>query len=95
MIKALKKNTSILFYYENDVKKIGAHPRLSGNCSRLFGDCSRLSGNCSRLSGDCSGLSGDCSGIYGDLDACNLTAEERATRVDINDLIEKEVKGDE
>ena len=78
MIKALRKNTSILFYYENDVKKIGASPGLYGNCSGLYGDCSNLYGDCSRLSGN--------------LDDCNLTVEERTTGVDINNLIKEEAE---
>ena len=62
-------------------------PALTGQHPDLSGDCSRLSGDCSRLSGDCSDLSGDCSGLSGGLDACGITAEERAKGVDIASLI--------
>ena len=46
-----------------------------------------LTGRHPDLSGDCSGLSGDCSDLSGDLDACGITAEDRAAGVDIASLI--------
>ena len=39
------------------------------------------------LSGDCSGLSGNCSDLRGDLDECEITEEERATGVNIEELV--------
>ena len=57
-----------------------AKPALTGRHPDLSGDCSGLSGDCSDLSGDCSDLSGD-------LDACGITAEDRAAGVDIASLI--------
>ena len=46
-----------------------------------------FTGQRSGLWGDCSGLWGDCSGLSGDLDACGITAEDRAKGVDIVSLI--------
>jgi len=48
-----------------------------------------LSGGCSGLGGDCTGLEGDCTGISGDLDMCDITDKERASGVEIEDLIFK------
>jgi len=41
------------------------------------------------LGGDCTGLEGDCTGISGDLDMCDITDKERASGVEIEDLIFK------
>ena len=41
----------------------------------------------SELYGDCSNISGNCTDISGNLDDCELTDKERATGVDIKDLI--------
>ena len=46
-----------------------------------------LTGQHPGLRGDCSGLSGNCSGLSGGLDACGITAEERAKGVDIAALV--------
>ena len=46
-----------------------------------------LTGQHPGLWGDCSDLRGDCSGLWGDLDACGITAEDRAKGVDIASLV--------
>ena len=79
MKKALTKTQS-LYYVVNGLRVEGPH-------SDLRGDCSGLSGNCSDLSGNCSGLGGDCSGLGGDLDECEITEEERATGIDVEELV--------
>ena len=57
------------------------------NGLRVEGPYSDLRGDCSGLRGDCSGLGGDCSGLGGDLDECEITEEERATGVNIEELV--------
>jgi len=75
MNKPLKKNQSVLYWFDADGnKQYGSNPRLlgtinpslRGNCSGLHGNCSGLRGNCTGLHGNCSGLRGDCTGLYGD-----------------------------
>ena len=72
MKKALTK-TPPLYHVVNGEKVDGPHTELYGDCSGLYGDCS--------------GLRGDCSGLGGDLDECEITEEERATGVNIEELI--------
>ena len=60
---------------------------LRGDCSYLEGDCTNLRGDCSCLEGDCTNLRGDCTGLSGDLNDCEITDDERAKGIDINDLI--------
>ena len=79
MKKALTKTQS-LYHAVNGL-------RVEGPYSDLRGDCSGLRGDCSGLRGDCSGLGGDCSGLGGDLDECEITEEERATGVNIEELV--------
>ena len=75
MNKPLKKNQSVLYWFDADGnKQYGSNPRLlgtinpslHGDCTLLYGDCSGLHGDCTRLRGDYIGLHGDCSGLYGD-----------------------------
>ena len=93
MKKALTKTQS-LYRVVNRLRVEGPHSGLRGdcsglrgNCSGLGGDCSGLRGDCSGLSGNCSGLRGDCSGLGGDLDECEITEEERATGIDVEELV--------
>ena len=65
----------------------GPHARMLGDCSGLRGNCTLLWGDCSGLKGDCSGVSGDCTTAKGNLDSCDLTDEERAFGVSIDDLM--------
>ena len=62
---------------------------IEGPNLNMSGDCSGLTGNCSVLRGDCTGLKGDCTGISGDLDMCDITDKERASGVEIEDLVFK------
>ena len=39
------------------------------------------------LTGDTSGLWGDCSGLWGNLDDCEIIGSERATGINIADLV--------
>ena len=43
--------------------------------------------NRKQVEGPHSGLRGDCSGLRGDLDECEITDEDRATGVNIEELI--------
>ena len=93
MKKALTKKTE-LHHYKNGVRIKGAKKNMSGNCGELSGDCSGLRGECSGLSGECSELRGkcselwgDCSGLSGNLDDCEITEEERAKGINIQDLV--------
>ena len=74
------------------MKKALTKQKLVGQHSELYGDCSRLSGDCTGISGDCSGISRDCSELSGNFDDCEITSEERAKGININDLIKEGVK---
>ena len=89
MKRMLRKQKAELYYYERDIKKMGAHANVTGNISRLTGNISRLTGDISAgLTGDISGLTGNISGkIEGDIDLCEITDGERRKGIDIEDLI--------
>jgi hypothetical protein len=57
------------------------------NDTSYWGDLSNITGDLSCISGDLSCISGDLSGIRGNLYDCEITPEERANGIDINDLI--------
>ena len=86
MKKALRKSVG-LYHIVNGERVAGSYLGLSGDCTELWGDCSGLRGDCSGLRGSCSGLWGDCSGLSGNLDECEITDEERAAGVVIEELI--------
>ncbi len=94
MKKALKKTIHRLYHHNDDENEVdGPNSKLTGDTSKIFGDCCGLSGDVSGLSGDVSGLrgdvsglSGDVSGLRGDVDDCDLTDEERAVGVKVQDL---------
>ena len=92
MIRKLEKismTKAIYHYNEFGEKVFGITRKMSGDSTGLRGDCSDLIGDCTGLVGDCSMLIGDCTGISGDLDMCDITDEERASGVNIADLILK------
>ena len=53
----------------------------------LSGDMSGISGDLSGIRGNVSGIRGNVSGISGNLDNCELTDDDRANGVDINNLL--------
>jgi hypothetical protein len=63
---------------------------IFGNASYLRGDVTNLSGDVSHLRGDATGIHGDATGIYGNFDLCELTDDDRAKGININDLINRE-----
>ena len=88
MKKNLNKIKYSLYHYENGKRIEGIHDRLYGNITELSGNVSELLiGNISGLSGNVSGLYGDASGLFGELDSCEITDEERAKGININDLV--------
>ena len=99
MIRKLEKmNMTKSIYHYNELRKkvFGINRKmrgdcslLSGDCSKLYGDCSELRGDCTELRGDCTGLCGGCSELSGDFDMCEITAEERAAGLLVNDLVFK------
>jgi len=56
------------------------------------GPPSDVRGDLSNVRGNLSGVRGNLSGVYGDLDNCQLTSDDRAKGVDVEDLI-ADVKG--
>jgi hypothetical protein len=82
MLRNLKKKTSELFHYKDNIQVLGANKKMEGNCSELRGNCSELRGNCS-------GLRGDCSWLRGDFDDCGITLEERINGLNIINLYEE------
>ena len=65
------------------LKKIGIE-----NHSGISGDLSGIGGDLSGIRGDLSGIWGDVSGIRGNVDDCKITATERETGINIDDLIQ-------
>ena len=76
-----------LFWVDDNGRRNGANPNMTGDCTGLRGDCTDLRGDCTGLRGDCTGLWGDCTGLRGSLDKCNLTDAERENGVNVNDLV--------
>ena len=56
-------------------------PRLRGCITGIYGDISPY------LWGCITGIYGDCTGLTGDLDACEITSDDRANGVKIENLI--------
>ena len=81
MKKALKRITSAIYYYKDSVRIEGAPSDISGNLSDISGDLTGISGNLT-------GISGNLSDIRGNLTDCEITAEERAAGIKIEELIE-------
>ena len=79
MKTALKTIHRLYHHNDNGNEVDGPNSKLTGDTSKIFGDCCGLSG-------DVSGLSGDVSGLSGDVDDCDLTDEERAVGVKVQDL---------
>jgi hypothetical protein len=79
------------------IKKFGNDAfELRGDCTKLrgvispelWGDCTGLWGEISpELQGNCTGLRGDISDLRGDIDDAEITADERATGIDIERLV--------
>lgn len=61
---------------------------IGGDVTGLVGNVSGIYGDVSWLIGDVTGISGNATGIAGDVDACEITDAERASGVDISDLID-------
>ena len=90
MKRILKKINSL----ESALRFFDAHgnitnvSNLTGDVSNLRGDVSYLlTGDVSYLRGNVSNLTGDVSNLRGNVDNCEITAEERAEGVRVEDLI--------
>ena len=75
-----------------DLSGITGEVAFVGDVSNIYGtatafDEARLTGDVSGLYGDITGIYGIATGITGNLDHCGLTAEDRATGLDIADLV--------
>ena len=73
MKKALQRKSSATYYYKDDKRVEGVPKGIRGNLTNIRGDLS--------------GITGDLLGISGDLDDCEITAEERAAGISVEDLI--------
>jgi hypothetical protein len=80
MEKKLTKHTTCRYW--------GDLTGVSGDLSRVWGDITRGWGDLTGVRGDLTGVCGDLSGVCGDVDECELTTEDRAKGVDIDDLID-------
>ena len=74
--KLVRERINLFYFDENGQQSKGQNPQMSGDCTGL--------------SGDCSGLSGNCTGLSGDFDDCQLSNDERASKVNIEELVAKE-----
>lgn len=93
MKKALKIETTI-YHIKDGVRIEGAPEGVTGNLSNIRGDLSGVTGNLSGITGDLygirgnlTGITGNLTGISGDIDDCEITDEERAKGVHIEQLI--------
>ena len=76
------------WYYDESGNMIyGIHKHISGDVSGIYGDVSDIRGNVSSIRGYVSGIRGDASDILGNLDGCGITANDRGSGIDINDLV--------
>lgn len=94
MEKRLEKIENEIHHYDDGKKIKGAHSNLTGDNSKLYGNCSWIYGDCSGLEGDCSWIYGDVTGIYGDctrlrghLSECDISDEDRAAGIELDDLV--------
>ena len=92
MKRMLQKQKAGLYYYEQGIRRIGVHSKITGDISGLRGDITGLTGDISAgLRGDISGLRGDITlNIEGNIDLCEITEKERQQGVNIEDLIQKD-----
>lgn len=81
MKRNLKRAEGSVWHY-ND-----AGERVEGPPAGVCGDLSGVRGNLTGVRGDLSGVWGNLSGVCGDIDDCDLSPEERARGVHIDELI--------
>ena len=81
MEKKLTRVKTDVYFYKNGKKIEGFPPRVSGSLTGV-------SGNLSDVSGNLSDVSGTLSGVRGYLSDCAITDEDRASGIDIIDLID-------
>ena len=94
MKKKLTKIKTRTYYFVNGEKREDVPSGIRGDLSGVRGDLSNVRGDLfgirgalSGIRGDLSGVWGDLSNVRGDLDACEITAAERAAGVIVSDLI--------
>ena len=94
MKKKLTKIKTSTYYFVNGEKREDVPSGIRGDLSGVRGDLSNVRGDLfgirgalSGIRGDLSGVWGDLSNVRGDLDACEITAAERAAGVIVSDLI--------
>ena len=88
MEKKLTRVKTNVYFYKNGKKIEGHPPCVWGSLTGVSGDLSEVSGNLSGVSGDLTGVRGDLTGVRGDLSDCAITDEDRASGIDIIDLID-------
>ena len=103
MLKKLRRQKPIYYYYREGRKIYSAPLDISGNLTGISGDLTGISGYLSGISGDLTGISGyltgisgnltgisgDLTDISGDINDCQITDEERKAGINIEDLMEK------
>ena len=96
-LKLIKTGNSGTYYIENGEKVDGVHQKITGNpigiygnVTKIWGDVSKIWGDVYALSGNVSGLSGNADGIKGNINECEITDEERAKGIRIEDLVGEE-----
>ena len=95
MEKKLTRVKTNVYFYKDGKKIEGFPPRVSGSLTGVSGNLSDVSGNLSDVSGNLSGVRGDLTGLRGNLTGvrgylsdCAITDEDRASGIDIIDLID-------
>ena len=90
-------DASDIFYFQSGVRIEGAPPCVRGDLSHIRGDltfvCGDLTHICGDLTfvrGDLTGVRGDLTFVRGDLDKCEITQEDRAKGIRIEELIEED-----
>ena len=101
MKKELKRISSSTYYYKDSKRVEGVPPYITGSLTGIRGDLTGITGDLTFIRGDLTNIRGDLSGITGslsgitgdltfirgDLDDCEITTEERAKGIRVEDLI--------
>ena len=101
MKKELKRISSSTYYYKDSKRVEGVPPYITGYLTGIRGDLTDITGDLTDITGDLTDIRGDLTnirgaltditgsltGIRGDLDDCEITTEERAKGIRVEDLI--------
>ena len=93
MKPALRRAKLRCWYYTSAGTRVEVTNEIlgTGDLSGITGNLSGITGDLSGITGDLFGIRGDLSGITGDIDYCEVSDEERAAGVRVDDLVAMEL----